>query len=121
MSSLDTLERYLQALRDQDWETLRDCVTRDVHRTGPYGDVVEGRDAYAEFLAGVVPTLENYELRVRDIAWTVDGSAWVRLSEFLGPKGELAEHPEALCFEFAGDGRIARVDIYLKRLAPPRT
>jgi len=117
----ETLERYFQALRDHDWQTLRSCVAPDVHRTGPYGDVVEGRDSYAEFLAGIVPTLENYELRVHDIAWSADGGAWVRLSEILGPKGARTEHPEALFFEFAADGRISRVDIYVKRLARDRS
>jgi hypothetical protein len=32
--------------------------------------------------------------------------------------GRRETHPEALLFEFDGDGRIARVDIYIKR--PPR-
>lgn len=111
-----TLERYFRALREQDWQTLRDCVTPDVHRTGPYGDVIEGGDAYAAFLSGIVPKLENYELRIHDVAWTENGGAWARLSEIVGPRSAPAEHPEALFFDFAADGRIRRIDIYLKRL-----
>lgn len=117
MAPGETLDRYFQALRDHDWKTVRDCVTADVHRTGPYADVVVGRDAYADFLAGVIPTLENYELRVHDVDHSADGHAWVRLSEILDLKGRRTEHPEALRFEFAEDGRISRIDIYLKR--PP--
>ena len=117
--ALRTLERYFQSLRDHDWETLRDCVAEDVHRTGPYLDIVEGRDAYANFLAGVVPKLENYELRVHDIQRTEAGGAWVRLSEILDVDGVSTEHPEALLFEFDDAARITRVDIYLKR--PPRS
>lgn len=111
------LERYFQALRDHDWAALRDCVSEDVHRTGPFLDVVQGRDAYANFLAGVVPKLENYALRVHDVH-PVPGGAWVRLSEHLDLDGTPTEHPEALYFGFAPDGRIARVDIYIKQ--PPR-
>jgi hypothetical protein len=113
----DVLERYFQALRDNDWASLRECVSENVHRTGPYLDVVQGRDAYAEFLAGVVPTLENYELRVHDVTLTETGSAWVRLSETLDVRGVSTEHPEALYFEFDDAGLIGRVDIYLKRPA----
>lgn len=117
MTSRETLERYFEALRRHDWEELRDCVAHDVVRTGPYADVVRGREAYATFLADVVPRLQNYELRIHDVARGLEGEAWVRLSELLDVDGERREHPEALRFGFAADGRISDVDIYLKRPA----
>ena len=109
------LGRYFQALRDKDWAALRACVAEGVRRTGPYLDVVEGRDAYADFLAGIVPRLVNYELRVHDVKLLADGGAAVRLSEILDVEGVRTEHPELLLFGFDADGRIADVDIYLKR------
>jgi hypothetical protein len=121
MTPEEVLERYFQALRDQDWTALRECVSEGVHRTGPYLDVVEGRDAYADFLAGVVPKLPNYELRVRDVKLLASGGAVVRLSEILDVDGVSTEHPEMLLFEFDADGRIDRVDIYLKRERPSRS
>lgn len=121
MTPEEVLERYFQALRDQDWTALRECVSESVHRTGPYLDVVEGRDAYADFLAGVVPKLPNYELRVRDVKLLASGGAVVRLSEILDVDGVSTEHPEMLLFEFDADGRIDRVDIYLKRERPSRS
>ncbi len=120
MKPEEVLERYFQALRDQDWTVLHECVSEGVYRTGPYLDVVEGRDAYADFLAGVVPKLPNYELRVRDVKLLASGGAVVRLSEILDVDGVSTEHPEMLLFEFAADGRIDRVDIYLKRERPSR-
>lgn len=118
MNPEDVLERYFQAMRDHDWDALRECVSEGIRRTGPYLDVVDGRDAYADFLAGIVPTLQNYELRVHDTKRLEGGGAVVRLSEFLDVDGVATEHPEMLLFEFDADGRIDRVDIYLKR--PPR-
>ncbi len=118
MTREEVLECYFQALRDHDWASLRECVSEGVQRTGPYLDVVEGRDAYADFLAGIVPTLPNYALRVHDVKLLEDGGAVVRLSEILDVDGVSTEHPEMLLFEFDADGRIDRVDIYIKRKRP---
>ena len=109
------LTRYFQALRDHDWAALRECVSAGVQRTGPYLDRVEGRDAYADFLAGFVPTLPNYELRVHDVQRLEGGGAVVRLSEILDVDGVSTEHREMLLFDFDAEGLIDRVDIYLKR------
>jgi hypothetical protein len=64
---LRTLERYFEALRRHDWAALAACLAPDVHRTGPYLDEVRGRDAYRDFLAGVVPKLEGYALEVHAV------------------------------------------------------
>lgn len=111
------LERYFEALRTHGWENLADCLSDDVHRTGPYLDVVRGRQAYVEFLSGIVPGLPNYELRVSRIRELEGGSALVELSEILDVDGVRTEFPEALVFDFAPDGRIQRVDIFIKQ--PP--
>jgi hypothetical protein len=57
------LERYFEAMRACDWPALAETLAEDVHRTGPFLDEVRGRDAYVEFLAGVIPKLP--ELRAR--------------------------------------------------------
>jgi len=111
------LDRYFQALRTQDWESLPACLAEDVHRTGPYLDVVRGRRAYVEFLAGVIPTLEGYDLRVRRTRKLDEGSAVVELSEFADVAGVRTEFPEVLLFDFDAAGAIARVDVYIKQ--PP--
>ena len=40
------------------WEALASCLAADVYRTGPYLDVVHGREAYVDFLAKTLPALE---------------------------------------------------------------
>ena len=114
---MEVLERYISALRTQDWDALSDCLAPDVHRNGPYLDVVEGRAEYVAFLSGVIPGLRNYDIRVSRIDKLEEGAALVRLSEFVDIRGVRTEIPEALVFEFNSEGAIARVDIYLKRVA----
>jgi hypothetical protein len=112
------LDEYFEALRRQDWERLAACVAEDVHRTGPYLDVVRGRKAYVEFLAGVIPKLAGYELKVHRIRALDGAAAVVELSEFVETGGVRREHPEVLLFEFDATGAIRTIDIYLKQ--PPR-
>lgn len=116
--SRQVLDRYFEALRSQDWESLAACLAEDVRRTGPYLDVVQGKEAYVEFLAGVIPTLLNYELKVHGVRPLEGGSALVLLSEILARDGVQTEFPEALVFDFDDAGLIQRVDIYIKQ--PPR-
>jgi len=112
------LDTYFEALRAQDWERLATCLAEDVHRTGPYLDVVRGREAYVAFLSGVIPTLKNYELRVVRVRPVDADSAVVELTEIVDVGGVRTEFPEVLLFDFNEAGSIVRIDIYIKR--PPR-
>jgi hypothetical protein len=114
---MQILEQYFEALRTRDWDGLGQCLADDVRRTGPYLDVVRGKQAYVEFLAGVIPTLRNYELKVFRIRELGRGSALAELSETLDVDGVRREFPEALLFDFNDEGLIVRVDIYIKQ--PP--
>jgi hypothetical protein len=113
----DTLERYFAAMRACDWPALAETLAEDVHRTGPFLDEVRGREAYVEFLAGVIPKLPNYALEIARIRPIAGGGALVELSETIDRKGLRYTTPEALLFEFDAAGRIARIDVYIKR--PP--
>lgn len=116
---MDVLERYFDALRTQDWDALADCLSEEVTRMGPYLDAIDGRDPYVAYLSRVIPTLQNYDLRVTRIDTLEGGSRLVRLCEILDVDGVSTEFPEALVFDFDSAGRIAHVDIYLKQLPTP--
>ena len=118
MDSHRVLARYFEALQKQDWESLGSCLADNVHRTGPYLDTVHGKEAYVEFLAGVIPTLRNYALEVHEVRSLEGGSVLALLSEILDRDGVRTAFPEALVFDFDVDGLIQRVDIYIKQ--PPR-
>jgi uncharacterized protein (TIGR02246 family) len=116
----ETLDRYFESLRAQDWSRLAECLAEDVHRTGPYLDVVEGRDAYVAFLEAVIPTLPNYELRVLRTRALGDAAALVELTETLHVDGARTTVPEALVFDFEASQRIARVAVYIMQAPAAR-
>ena len=106
------VERYLAAVTDHDWDGLRDCLADDVVRVGPFNDEYRGRDAYVDFLSGLMPTLPDYSMEVSRVTYT-DGLAFAELAENVA--GTRTE--EALVFELDHD-RIARIDIFIKTEAP---
>jgi ketosteroid isomerase-like protein len=109
------VERYLEAVAGQDWEALADCLAEDVVRVGPFGDTYTPRGTYIEFLAGLMPTLPGYSMRVDRVSY-LGSLALAELSETVEVEGKPLETPEALVFELDGDGRIARVTIYIQRV-----
>src|SRR5215469_10243494 len=108
------VERYLEAVVAHDWETLAACLTEDVVRVGPFGDTYTPRDPYVAFLAGLMPSLPGYSMRVDRVVYAGD-VAVAELSETVELDGTPVETPEALVFDLAGDGRIARIGIYIQR------
>jgi hypothetical protein len=109
------LDEYFEALRTQDWKRLAGCLAEAVHRTGPYLDVVRGRQAYVDFLAKVIPTLKGYGLEVARVRALAADSAVAELSEFAEVEGVRREFPELILFDFDDAGSIARIDIYIKQ------
>lgn len=108
------VERYLEAVVGHDWDTLTDCLAEDVVRVGPFLDTYTSRGPYVEFLASLMPGLPGYSMRVDRVLY--QGSvALAQLSETVEVDGKPLETPEALVFELDGDGRIARIEIYIQR------
>jgi ketosteroid isomerase-like protein len=110
------VRRYLDTMVARDWDGLAACLVPAVERLGPYGDDYRGIDEYLPFLRATLESLEGYVMRV-DRVLAVDSAVVVaELSETvtIGGGGRL-ETPEALVFDLAPDGRIARVAIFLRR------
>lgn len=114
--SVDVVERFLACMTAHDWSGLGECVTDDVVRVGPYGDVYRGRGHYVAFLAGLMPTLEGYEMNVQRVAYTEDARLGVaELSETVAVDGRAVVTPESLVFDIDARGRIAHVAVYIQR------
>ena len=106
------VERYLEAVARHDWDALRSLLRDDVVRVGPFQDEYRGRDAYVEFLAGLMPTLPDYSMEVERVTYAGE-LAFAELAENVAG----TRTDEALVFELDGE-RIARIDIFIKTAAP---
>ena len=107
---------YLDAIAAHDWDGLRASIAADVVRTGPYGDVYSGRDAYVDFLSGLMPTLQGYAMDVAAVTPVGDGRrVFAELTETVEMSGEVIVTPEVLVFELGDDGLIDRVEIFTRR------
>lgn len=112
---MQVLDRYFDALINHDWHGLGQTLSDDVHRTGPFLDVIEGKAAYLEFLSGIMPTLEDYALRILRARAIDEYAAVVELHESMKVDGRQTGYPEVLLFEFNEHGLICKVDIYIKQ------
>lgn len=113
----DIVERYLRAIASQEWDVVDECIADDIVRVGPYGDRYAGRDEYLAFIADLMPRLEGYAMELNRVTYASDALAFVELSETVELDGKPMLTPEVLVFGLDGDGRIARVDIYIQTQA----
>lgn len=108
------VERYLDAIASQDWDVVDECIADHIVRVGPYGDRYAGRDDYLAFIADLMPRLQGYAMKLHRVTYANDALAYVELSETVQFDGKPMRTPEVLVFELGGDGRIARVEVYIQ-------
>jgi ketosteroid isomerase-like protein len=108
------VERYLDAIASHDWNVVDECIADDIVRVGPYGDRYAGRREYLAFIAGLMPKLAGYAMKLHRVTYAGDALAYVELSETVELDGKPMRTPEVLVFELDGDGRITRVEVYIQ-------
>jgi len=105
------VERFFLHLTARGWAALGELLTEDVERVGPFGDRVEGRARYLEFLRSLVP--QDYGNDVHRITYAADGnSAFARVTEHLVYPHGTHHLEEVYAFELDRRGRIARLEVY---------
>lgn len=119
-AAVAVVRRYLDTMVAHDWEGLAACLAPDIERLGPYGDDYHGVDEYMPFLRSTLESLDGYEMRVDRVTAAGSDVVLAELSETVTLDGSRLETPEALVFDLAADGRIARVAIFLRRSFTPR-
>jgi ketosteroid isomerase-like protein len=119
MDGATTVRRYLDAMVRGEWDALAACLTPEVERLGPYGDDYHGVDEYVPFLRSTIEALDDYVMRVDRVVAAGDAIVVAELSETVTMSGTRLETPEALVFDLAPDGRIARVAIFLRKSFTP--
>jgi predicted ester cyclase len=104
---------FLDRMRTQDFDAMAECVTEDVHRIGPFRDQKRGRADYRDFLADQIRQLPEYQMDIYRV-WSDGTRAVAELAEQMRIEGRLRRTEEALTFEFAPDGLISKVAVYIQ-------
>jgi len=109
---MGAVEDYLKLLSDRDWAALP-AVFSDTGlvRSGPFADIIEGRDAYVSFLREVCSPFDSYRLDVHRISRSGDRIVFAEIDEVISGAGSF---PEVLLFELDEDGRIRVVSVFMK-------
>lgn len=111
----EVVRRYLDRLVAHDWDGVTGCLSTEVVRVGPFGDTYTPRAAYVAFLAGLMPTLEDYRMDVTRVV--AEGPVvTAELTETVNLGGQLVVTPEALVFDLDAEGLIDHIGIYIRRL-----
>jgi hypothetical protein len=76
---------------------------------------VEGREAYVDFLRGVITSLDGYQLQVQRVSHVSNRVSFVELSETFGVDGVATTYPECILFERSDNGLIAHVSVFMKQ------
>jgi ketosteroid isomerase-like protein len=111
---VDIVESYLDAIASHDWDVVDESIADDIVRVGPYGDRYAGRDEYLAFIADLMPKLKGYAMKLDRVTYVNDARAYAELSETVELDGKPMRTPEVLVFEMNGEGRIARVDVFIQ-------
>jgi hypothetical protein len=111
-----SVERYLACMAAHDWDGLAATIADDgLVRDGPFCDVVEGKQAYVDFLRWVITSLRGYELGVSRVSHASDRLSYVELSETFEVGGTPTTYPECILFERDDAGLIRRVSVFIKQ------
>ena len=110
------VERYLACMAAHDWDGLAATIADDgLVRDGPFCDVVEGKQAYVDFLRGIISSLRGYELLVGRVTHASERLSFVELSETFEVDGTPTTYPECLVFERDATGLIRHVSVFIKQ------
>ncbi len=106
---------YLDAMVRHDWPALRACLTDDFERVGPYAEHVFPDPAgYVAFLASVLPALVDHSVTV-DRSLTADSLCYVEVTERLTTADGPLVSRVCMAVDLAPDGRLHRVEAFLRR------
>lgn len=111
----EIVDRYLDALVAHDWVAFAACLSDDIVRIGPFEDTYSPKAPYVEFISKLMPSLEDYSMRVDRIT-DAKNMTVVELTESMRFGETVHVTPEVLIFEVEADGLISKIDIFIKSL-----
>ena len=107
---------YVDGIVAHDWVAVRASLAYDCVRVGPFPEhEFIGADAYLAFLADLLPTVEGHTMTV-DRWLTVGDHSYVEITERLIRDGAPVESRVCLACDLAPDGRLQRIEGFLRRM-----
>ena len=111
------VEKYVRAMNAHDWPGVRASFAGQFERVGPFAEhQFNDPDVYTAFLADLLPTIENHSIEVTRVA-NVGDVSYVTIRERLRRDGTNVESYVCLACDLAPDGRIRRIEAFLRRTA----
>ena len=109
--------QYLDGMNAHAWRAVRASFADQFERIGPFPEhQFTDPDVYTQFLADLLPTIEGHTIEVVR-AHTVDTVSYVTICERLRRDDTDVESYLVLACDLAPDGRITRIEAFLRRTA----
>ncbi len=109
--------QYIDGMNAHDWRAVRDSFADEFERIGPFPEhQFTDADVYTQFLADLLPTIEGHTIEVVR-ADTVGAVSYVTICERLRRGDTNVESYLVLACDLAPDGRLARIEAFLRRTA----
>jgi hypothetical protein len=107
--------QYVDGMNAHDWTAVRASFGDRFERIGPFPEhQFTDPDVYTAFLADLLPTIEGHSIDVIR-ADTIDDVSYVTIRERLRRDDTDVESYLCLACDLASDGRIARIEAFLRR------
>jgi len=111
------VEQYVDGMNAHDWPAVRASFADRFERIGPFPEHrFTDPDVYTQFLADLLPTIEGHTIEVVR-ADTLGAISYVTICERLRRDGTDVESYLVLACDLAPDGRLARIEAFLRRTA----
>ena len=111
------LAQYLDGMNAHDWTLVRAAFADEFERVGPFPEhQFDDPDVYTQFLADLLPTIEGHTIDLVR-ADTVGNVSYITICERLRRDDAPVESYLVLVCDLAPDGRIARIEAFLRRTA----
>ena len=112
-----SVEQYVDAMNAHDWPAVRASFADRFERVGPFPEhQFTDPDVYTQFLADLLPTIRDHTVEVVR-AHTVGDVSYVTICERLRRDDTDIESYLVLACDLAPDGRLARIEAFLRRAA----
>src|SRR6476620_3810155 len=113
-----SVERMFDNLAAADWDSFAAVLSPEVERIGPFGERLEGRDAYVELMSGGARATSADDGRrtswdVHCVAYASDGrSAFARITAHVPRDDQEMQIEQTLAYKLDEDGFITRIEVF---------